>query len=175
MGRADIDNWRQRAIVDPVGKFLTLATRIGNGLVALGLSVLTGATLAVVVVEGRLSALPSMVWRAGWILRGRPLAPGEADADWMLEIEWRMAFVTAILVAALASMLWGILSWRRLQSQRAAASIGFVLCTIAAGLWFHNGDDISLTTILTMLIGLVGALCGWLTYAMDKVLVRRFS
>lgn len=47
-------------------------SRITRALVALGIGTLTGATLAVLVVEGRFSALADMIWRVGWI--GRRIA-----------------------------------------------------------------------------------------------------
>ncbi|OJX91032.1 MAG: hypothetical protein BGP00_07390 [Novosphingobium sp. 63-713] len=148
-------------------------SRITRALVALGIGTLTGATLAVLVVEGRFSALADMIWRVGWILHGRPMAPGEADDGWLLEIKMKIAFESALLIALVGSMAWAVVTWRGRQSYRSAALIGFILAAIMAGIWL-DGEDTSHAIISVTLIGLSGAVAGIISHAIELALKSSF-
>ena len=144
-----------------------LISRIGSSLIALGASSLTGATLAVLVVEGRLSALNDLFWRAGWIMHGRPLVPGEADATWLLEAEWLIAFKSSLWIAIVGSIVWTVVGGRKLQCYRGAAVVGFVLSAGMAAIWL-NQERGAILQILS--IGLLGAAMGLLTRTIDQAL-----
>jgi hypothetical protein len=148
----------------------SLALRAARALFALGCGVITGATFAVLVVESRFSALSDLVWRAEWVVRGRPMTPGEADRSWMLEIEARYAFSVALLIAFMSSIIWAFVAWRSRQSYFLAALIGLVLAAVMAGISLY-GDEAMITQ--TALIGFSGAIAGILTRAIDLALGRR--
>jgi hypothetical protein len=151
-------------------KFAKFVARACSAIVALGTAVLTGATLAVVIIEGKLTALSQMSARLGWIMRGRPTAPGEVDETWLLEAEWRIAFFTAISIALISSTMWIVLSWRRHHSYRTAASVGFLVSAAAAGLWFSSEEMLTAVKHCAM-IGLVGGALGGFVRATDRALV----
>lgn len=152
-------------LLNNVGNMLRSAhtiIRITRALIALGIGTLTGATLAVLVVEGRFSALADLIWRVGWILQGRRMAAGEADDGWLLEIEMRIALGSALLIALVGSAVWAAVPWRNRKSYRSAALIGFVLAAVMAGIWLH-GEDTSQAIMHVALIGLSGAIAGCIT------------
>lgn len=148
-----------------------MLSRIARVFVSLGVSVLAGSTLAVAAVEGRLSVLADLVWRAAWTMRGRPQAPGEADGTWMLEIEWKIALMSALVIALVGSVIWAFVSRRGLQSNRAAALVGFILAAGMAVIWL-NSEPMTEATRHIPLIGFIGAATGVFTYAIDKALVK---
>ena len=146
-----------------------LACRTARAIFALGCGVFAGTILAVLIAEGRLSAAADLAWRAGWIIRGRPIAPGEADGTWMLEAEARYAFMIGLIIACISSMIWALVVWRRQQSYFAAAMIGLVLASAMASLSFYH-DEVIRAIFHTILIGLSGAIAGILTRAVDQAL-----
>ena len=149
-----------------------LLSRVGCVFASLAPSVLAGSTLAVAVVEGRLSALGDLVWRIEWIVGGRRQAPGEADRTWMLEIEWKIALMSALMIALVGSVIWAIVSKHRLQSQNAAALIGFILSAGTAAVWLHH-EPIAEATRQILLLGFIGAAMGVLTRVIDQALAKR--
>lgn len=149
-------------------------SRITRALVALGIGVLTGATLAVIVVEGRFSALADIIWRLAWIVRGRPMAPYEADGGWFLEIEMKFALSSAILIALTGSLAWAAAAWLNRQGYRSAALIGFVLAAIMAGILLHR-EETAQALVHVVLIGLSGAVAGVVTYAIGQAPRRPIS
>lgn len=152
---------------------LQMFSRIIRALIALGAGTLTGATLAVLVVEGRFSALTDMIWRVGWILRGRPMALGEADGGWFLEIEMKIALGSALLIALTGSMAWAAVTWHNRRSYRYAALIGCVLATIMAGIWLHQ-EDARHAIAHVALIGFAGTVAGSITHMISLALNSPF-
>lgn len=152
---------------------LKMIRRITRTLIALGVGTLTGATLAVVVVEGRFSTLAAMIWRVGWTLRGRPMAPGEVDDGWLLEIEMKIALGSALLIALVGSIAWAAVTRRNRQSYRYAALIGCVLATIMAGVWLHQ-EDARQAIVHMALIGFAGAVAGSITHMISLALNNSF-
>lgn len=146
--------------------------RIGKGILALAIGSLTGATLTVIVLEARLSALPDMIERVTWIARGRPLAQGYADAMWFLEAEMWAAFWSALIIAFLGAIGWAVIPSRSRQSFRSAALLGFVLSAAVAALWF-SGEPTWWAASHIALIGLMGAIAGAVTRAVDQILAPR--
>ena len=152
-------------------RFIHAAVRIGRAILALGCGMVVGATLAVAAIEGRFSALTELMWRAGWIMRGRPMAPGETDGMWMLGVEWSIALISALLIALFGSLVWAVVAWRGRQSYAAAALIGFVLASAMASLW--STGSVAAEQILHIgLVGLSGAVAGIVTRAVDQATRR---
>lgn len=172
-GTANIDSHQRLSIMGSMGRATQVVCRIGRALAALLCGVLAGATLAVLIVEGRFSAFADMISRIGWIIRGRP---GDDDT-WMLGIEMNIAFRTALLIALAGSVLWGIVTWRNRQSYTAAALIGLILSLVMAAALLSSE-----TTRITILdkprhvgpllyvtsLGCAGAVAGLVTYAVGK-------
>jgi hypothetical protein len=154
-----------------MSRFIQRTVRIGSAILALGCGVMVGTTLAVVAMEGRFSALTDLVWRAAWIMRGRPMAPDEADGMWMLELEWSIALRSALLIAPIGSIVWAVVTWRSRQSYRAAALIGFVLASAGAWLLSNRGEAVELM-LFCSLVGFCGAIAGVVTRAVDQTIMR---
>lgn len=149
-------------------KILATTSYILIKMCALFCGMFTGAALAVAIVEGSLSALIKSIWISV------PLKPGEASDTWMLEWEWKIAAIYALLITGVATILWGLAAWRRLASCMTAMILGFVLSTMAAALQFADADmEISTLFIQCLLIGCAGAAAGVVTFCVDQALQRR--
>jgi len=102
-----------------------------------------------------------------------PLRPGEADDTWVLAIAWKVALMSACLIAAIASPLWGLLVWCGRSGYLAAICLGFALSSLIAVVLFAGNDSSAMTKAgQCLLIGLTGALSGVVTLSADRGLTR---
>lgn len=174
LGETDIDK-PNRCLIFGYMRFSTQTiSRITRALVALGIGALTGAASAVMVVEGRFGALADIIWRVVWIIRGRPMAPYEADDGWFLEIEMKYALGSAILIALAGSVAWAGAARLNRQSYRSAALIGFVFAALMAVILLY-WEETAQATVHIILIGLSGAIAGVITHAIGQAPVAPLS
>lgn len=152
-----------------MGQLTAWAFRIGGKLAALACGIATGSALAVAIAEDGPGAWLDSVWLAGWLMAGSKLGPGEGDDIWLLQWEWSVAVRIGCYIALVCSVTWALITWRRLNTYRAAALLGFV-ATMPFALAFFNDDGSPLALLRCALIGCAGAIAGIVTLKVDKVL-----
>lgn len=141
---------------------------VSTKMLALFCGILAGSILTVAIVNRNLVVLmDSLV-----LLKGGWTSPIEQKQYWLLELEWNIVIIYAVLITAVASIVWGAaaLWWR--TNYATAMVLGFLLSALAMGIAENDRDNLLAALLNCLLIGCSGAIAGAITLGVDRSLQR---
>jgi hypothetical protein len=141
---------------------------VATKMLALFCGILAGSILTVVIVNRNIGVLIDslVLLKSGWT------NPVEQKQYWLLELEWNIVIVYAVLIAVAASTIWGAaaLWWR--TNYAIAISLGFLLSALAMGIAESHRENPLAALLNCFLIGCAGAIAGAITLRVDRSLQR---